>query len=1400
MARLLLQDYESVQSQNPQPVVTPAAPSAPPAESPQPAPVSTQNPYEKLAAPAKQAFRSNYPDFGKELGSAFGVQWPDDQTWDKMSFTDKTNTVVPALFEGGIKLVLGFPKAIAQALPNFVVQGAKPIQVFEESMLAGHGLSKSLREMTNLDTLSKMENAQIPFLSTLPWVGENIFSPKGSYFGPASQTKNEVSYIARQAGVPSVLSDFIGKIAGTGSVVTQALGDVAITASMAETMTNALKPRAQFDMTKPVDPIPYVERTIGGKKVYTAGEANSPSQYYSLSKTFAKEKWGGTTDNTFWKVAPTFEGGVELSVVKHVDAQPGSYVKINGAQIPVVQGKFGPEIKLHSENLKGPAQNLPAEIPPTRVTGTPVKMTPVTESEIESLMKSNLSPQEFKKYQTATTDINRATEALDTEANVLFNQGFVLGNNGKWVKPVSIPEEPFALKSPEGAPPTTADLVQNQLDELSRMEQHLAETEILIKENPVLGLKQYEAKSGDFKGTLPEALGLSLEEIKKSRSYGKIRSADTIKFIQQGDQIAAELGMTPDEATIKYEELKQQLSDVRAAKTDLKTKQAGLAEELKKAKTPDERAQIEAEYFKGSVPSFGSPNVSVSKAQIPTTPIKGFENKLVGQKEIDNLNNISSALKIPSGATEMIVRNMTGKSVASDLTLGEYTKVAQELSNFQNPYIPKNEVPTVARWIEPQRHWMSNFEEKTGQPIWSKIGKPLFEAEALQKVKIYNAEHWIHQIMGDYGGGENGRILRAYRLGDTGAITNNPNLNPAQKADLIKINDQITEYFTKIAADTNINLAEFENNPSAYVPNLADLGGKFTQYKSNEMVKGPKPVKLETGESVPGSSFFAKQKKEGNLNIPVDNIWQLMDIYARAGYKAKYFDNIKSEFQNLLPSLDPKIAESVNSTIQEVLGYGSQLDKFANESFKKIFDKIPGVNLPQDIFRRFMNFNSSMIYANVLNQPATWFRQLLSYPTIGYANIGSEFMASTIKDFVLNPKKYMDKARQKGFLLDMGSISELEFRKDVTLPEKGVGVYTQFNSMPNSMADNVTRALLAEQADKIFNNYMGLFQQKKITWNQAMKGMKIDGMSVPDQNIIIGRINSGDIAGANNAYIRNMIDDTFWPYQKGSSGRVTYGTLGKTGSMLLKWPLEYASTIKSWISRGQWDKIIRLYASSAAINRTFRDTFGWDFSSSMLLGPVLGLGLPPIQKMAAATIGAFQALLNADTQALSDNKDELVTTLKNVYRPLGLEGQNVQAFFKSWNQGPNADGKYMLYSRAGNPQYYADFITIWDSLFGFPSSEKVDRQNFISKEKALNFLGDKAKSDARKEIFKLMREGKADELNSLVQKLQENKIDIGQITSKDLQNSMVPVDQNMFKLLSPEARMLLFPEFMRLNQ
>jgi hypothetical protein len=315
-----------------------------------------------------------------------------------------------------------------------------------------------------------------------------------------------------------------------------------------------------------------------------------------------------------------------------------------------------------------------------------------------------------------------------------------------------------------------------------------------------------------------------------------------------------------------------------------------------------------------------------------------------------------------------------------------------------------------------------------------------------------------------------------------------------------------------------------------------------------------------------------------------------------------------------------------------------------------------------------------------------------------------------------------------------------------------------------------------------------------------MKGMKIDGMSVPDQNIIIGRINSGDITGANNAYIRNMIDDTFWPYQKGSSGRVTYGTLGKTGSMLLKWPLEYASTVKSWITRGQWDKVIRLYASSSAINKTFRDSFGWDFSTSMLLGPILGLGLPPIQKMAAATIGAFQALLNGDAQALSDNKEELVTTLKNVYRPLGLEGQNVQAFFKSWNQGPNQDGKYMLYSRAGNPQYYADFITVWDSLFGFPSSEKVDRQNFISKEKTFNFLGDKAKTDARKEIFKLMREGKADELNSLVQKLQENRIDIGQITTKNLQDSMVPVDQSMFKLLSPEARILLFPEFKQLNQ
>lgn len=82
--------------------------------------------------------------------------------------------------------------------------------------------------------------------------------------------------------------------------------------------------------------------------------------------------------------------------------------------------------------------------------------------------------------------------------------------------------------------------------------------------NPMKELKKYEAKSGTFKGELPEVLGKTKEELAGSKHYSKYRQKDVLEFIKQGDVIVEGINMNygtnmdTEEAREAYEEYKKQ--------------------------------------------------------------------------------------------------------------------------------------------------------------------------------------------------------------------------------------------------------------------------------------------------------------------------------------------------------------------------------------------------------------------------------------------------------------------------------------------------------------------------------------------------------------------------------------------------------------------------------------------------------------------------------------------------------------------------------------------------------------------------------------------------------------------------------------------------------------------------
>lgn len=107
----------------------------------------------------------------------------------------------------------------------------------------------------------------------------------------------------------------------------------------------------------------------------------------------------------------------------------------------------------------------------------------------------------------------------------------------------------------ENAP---VDFKGNNLSELQQTQVELEAMKDAIDNSPLQNLEKYEAKSGIFKGELPEVTGKTLEEIKASKLYGNYKDKNVLKFMQEGDKFIGEAGFSDsEEARAAYQQYKE---------------------------------------------------------------------------------------------------------------------------------------------------------------------------------------------------------------------------------------------------------------------------------------------------------------------------------------------------------------------------------------------------------------------------------------------------------------------------------------------------------------------------------------------------------------------------------------------------------------------------------------------------------------------------------------------------------------------------------------------------------------------------------------------------------------------------------------------------------------------------
>jgi hypothetical protein len=117
-----------------------------------------------------------------------------------------------------------------------------------------------------------------------------------------------------------------------------------------------------------------------------------------------------------------------------------------------------------------------------------------------------------------------------------------------------------------------------------------------IENNPIKELEKFEAKSGVFKGELPEVLGKTKEELKDSKFYNKYRSKNVLKFIKEGDKIVEGINMNygtnmdTEEARVAYEKLKAQQEILKEQKKQVKQEVMDFKNEVKDQQALDNLA------------------------------------------------------------------------------------------------------------------------------------------------------------------------------------------------------------------------------------------------------------------------------------------------------------------------------------------------------------------------------------------------------------------------------------------------------------------------------------------------------------------------------------------------------------------------------------------------------------------------------------------------------------------------------------------------------------------------------------------------------------------------------------------------------------------------------------------
>lgn len=774
-------------------------------------------------------------------------------------------------------------------------------------------------------------------------------------------------------------------------------------------------------------------------------------------------------------------------------------------------------------------------------------------------------------------------------------------------------------------------------------------------------------------------------------------------------------------------------------------------------------------------------------------PLKGMEDAPITDKQIGQINFMQQQRELPDQMVQAISAVLTGKGNLTELTQKEAFDVSETIRMFnQKPQeLPGEKDMFLRPFINPARYWMEAAERKLGYPIYSQGYIPIETGARLARVFQDELGTQARDVFGKYADPakflEERRLITSYIEGDKGVITNNPSLDPATKADLVKIGDWLQGQFQNFFEAAGIKSDRFLGQ---YAPKIRQLGTIYNLYKNSDVPPELRP-------------FFTFER--GGMDQPIeDDALVLYDIYSRALSRDKFMRGPLEQAKDVTGKLPPNLQKSFNDYLQEKLGFQGEPEKALNRWGMKLSNATNGA-IPADIFRKSINFLMTNSYAATLGLPRVVpiMANLMQSFLMSYPELGGKYFAMGWKKFF--EKGAMDELNKSGMIPEKGYIygGELASEAGKGVVGKAFDLYQKAQNatmLPFSKTEILNRGVTYFGVKQRFLDNWTAFRDGQISYEDFEKGISMDGFNPTLQGILREKFAQNtpeSLQEAQDLMTQDILDSTNFPYRKGAESRAFYGLKGKFGLQYGIWPFEYAQTIKSWIARRQWSKLIRWYAMATVMDRSVKDALGVDMSRYLLLGPLSSIPLGPLANAA----WSFGKALNASFQDLTDQQDQyfgdVADALKNYGGSLvGVGAQRLKHLEMSINrykQGiavstdPDPQKKFGIYSTTGKLKQWVTFGDLMKYTFGFTNEETAeqnDKLNAIRKD-TIKY------NDKVTEAMNALVDGNFKKFDKIVV---DNQLQIGDISAK-LKSYQVPLDQRLFDQMPAQLKAKYLPVF-----